>query len=103
MSDTSTLVLAVAAGVISTIIVNKLVPSGPTGGGIPNQPNIPSRHTMRGGRLKVTVPARVPSNSAPIVQNTPITEAAYNTQPTAYAVTLGPDANSSGTEATLPI
>jgi hypothetical protein len=100
------IVIGVAVGTISTILASKLTNSGSTAP--PAQPDVtpniqPSRSTLRHGKLKVTTPWRSPEDAAPVVQNTPITEASYNQYPTKHETTLGPDQNQPNTEAVLPI
>jgi len=94
-------IIGAASTVLATIVVNKFFNSTLTGGGQPEQLAQPS-YTARGGVIAPYVPCRTPNNSAPLAQNTPITEAAYNQQPTRYSPTLGPDENSSNNVLVLP-
>jgi hypothetical protein len=99
-----TLIIGVAVGAASTIVANMFINGSTEGGGEPRQASYNS-YTARGnnGRVKIKTPPRVGVNDAPIAQNTPITEAAYNIQPTTYSPTLGPDVNNSTNPVTLPM
>jgi hypothetical protein len=95
-------IIGAAASVLGAIIVNKYFTNTPTGGGQPAQ-LAQASYTARAGQISPYVPCRTPPESAPLAQNTPITEAAYNTQPTQYSPTLGPEENVSGQPLLLPM
>jgi hypothetical protein len=88
-------IIGAASSILATIVVNKFFTSSPQGGGQPKQQSQIS-YTARHGKVYPWVPSYSPSDAAPLAQNTPITEAAYNQQPTQYAPTLGPNENTSG-------
>jgi hypothetical protein len=98
------IIIGAAGTVLGGIITNKFFTSSSSviGGGQPKQ-LAQRNYTARGGVLAPYVPCRTPPQSAPVVQNTPITEAAYNQQPTPYAPTLGPEENNSNSSFVLPI
>ena len=96
-------IVAVAATVIGSVIVNKFFNGQPAGGGNPRQLRGENSPTVRGGAVQIYTPDRAPAYAAPVVQNTPITEAAYNIQPTEYEPTLGPARHRPPQEALLPI
>lgn len=98
----SGIIVGAASAAIGSILVSKFVTTGTQGGGQPRQKKQQS-YTARAGQISPKTPPRTPVNSAPVVQNTPITEAAYNVQPTTYAPTLGPDQNVPSQELTLPV
>lgn len=96
------IIIATASTAIAAIVVAKFVNTGTEGGGQPKQSSQRS-YTARAGQISPKTPKRLPTHSAPLAQNTPITEAAYNVQPTSYAPTLGPDQNTPSSALTLPI
>jgi hypothetical protein len=95
-------IIGAAGTVLGGIITNKFFNGAPSGGGAPRQLMQPN-YTARNGIIAPFTPCRNPDISAPLAQNTPITEAAYNQQPTPYAPTLGPDENNSNTALILPV
>jgi hypothetical protein len=95
-------IIGVATAVLGTIVTNKLLNTGNTGGGQPKQLS-QQAYVARGGYIAPQTPQRLPRNAAPLAQNTPITEAAYNVQPTTYCPTLGPQENTPASSITLPI
>jgi hypothetical protein len=94
-------IIGAASTVLGAIVVNKYFTPTPTGAGQPAQ-MAQASYTARAGQISPYVPCRTPPQSAPLAQNTPITEAAYNTQPTCYSPTLGPEENASGQPLLLP-
>lgn len=95
----------IGAGIaaVVTVLITNFFNRPNTGGGKPRQAKYRS-YTARtpGGKVSIQTPSRLPGTSSPVAQNTPITEASYNVQPTQYAPTLGPEENSSATPLTLP-
>jgi hypothetical protein len=106
MNSNSWSAMVIGAGVSAVIfvIVSNYLNGSNTGGGRPRQARYTS-YTARtpGGQVTVRTPPFLSPNAAPVAQNQPITEAAYNVQPTAYAPTLGPEENSPNTPVTLPM
>jgi hypothetical protein len=96
------IIIGVATTVLGAIVVNKFFNGETQGGGEPRQLRQPA-YVARGGFIAPQVPPRLPRNAAPLAQNTPITEAAYNVQMTTYEPTLGPNRNAPAQEVTLPI
>lgn len=100
----STVILGVAASVIAAIIINKYFSGTDT--------NVPFVQPAQG--LQVQYPCVTDPSAAPVAQNSPITEAAYNTgRGSRYsanddhlwnAAAFGPNANgtTSQNEAVLP-
>jgi hypothetical protein len=74
--------LIIGAGIaaIVTVVVSNWFEKTPWGGGTPNQTAVPS-YNAKGGVLLVEEPCTMDMYAAPLAQNTPITEAAYNAQP----------------------
>ena len=82
MADTfETLIIASAAAAIGSIIAARYAGAGAWGGSQPRQ----------GGFANYPQP--LPQNSAPLQQTQPITEAAYNVQPTDHYPAFGPNEN----------
>ncbi len=81
MDAIDTLIIASAAAAIGTIVASRFSGAGAWGGRQPRQ----------GGF--VNYPQSLPQNSAPVQQTQPITEAAYNVEPTEYRPAFGPDEN----------
>ena len=96
-------IVAVAASVIGAVVVNKFFNGAPIGGGHPRHSHGVASPTTRSGAIQVWVPPRAPANASPVAQNSPITEAAYNIQPTGYEPTLGPERHHPAQEVLLPI
>ncbi len=96
------IIVGAASAALGTIVVLKFFNPEPDGGGQPRQADMFS-YTARAGRIAPAVPYRLAADAAPLVQNTPITDAAYNTQPTEYDTTLGPEQNVPGEPLTLPM
>jgi hypothetical protein len=102
MNYASAIIVGAATAAIGTIIASKFINTAPVGGSQPKHIRAGSP-TARSGAVRVSVPPRVSAQAAPIAQNTPITEAAYNTQPTSYTGAFGPATNQPAYEATLPM
>ena len=102
MNIFDSIVIGAASAALGTVVVLRFLNFGNEGGGQPQQGDLHS-YTARGNRIRPETPSRLSSNSAPLVQNTPITEAAYNLQSTNYATTLGPQENVSSNPLTLPM
>ena len=102
MDNLSAIVIGAVTAAIGTILATKLLNSAPIGGAEPRHIRSVSP-TTRSGYLSVTVPARTSRDASPVVQNTPITEAAYNQHPVRYQVAVGPLQNQPNQEAILPI
>lgn len=84
MSDTiDGIIIGAAAAAIGTILAVKFLNHQSFGGGVPNQTVAPSQD-VRGGVLYVAQPDYSDSLASPLAQNTPITEAAYNTGDIGY-------------------
>ncbi len=98
----SAIIIGATAAALGTIAAFKFINRETIGGGQPNQSRQDS-YTARAGMIAPQVPWRTGNNAAPVVQNTPITEACYNIQPTDYQTTLGPEQNVANDELTLPI
>lgn len=96
-------ITGVASTVLATIIVNKWLNPAPTQQAQPNTVTAPSPST-RGGELWVQTPMKTSMDAAPIAQNNPITEAAYNQQPfIAYEPAFGRRTHHSPNPPVLPI
>ena len=81
MDTFETFAFAVAAAAVATIIASKFTGAGAWGGSQPRQ------------GFYTRYPQPLPANSAPLAQNQPITEAAYNQQWTQYVPAFGPNEN----------
>lgn len=101
-SVTQGIIIGAAAAAIGTIIATKFINLSPIGGGSEQEPQLHS-YTARHGGIRPRTPRINPSGFAPIAQNTPITEAAYNQYPTPYDATLGPDQNQPSNDLVLPV
>lgn len=97
------LVIGASIAAIVTVLVTNFFNRSNVGGGKPRQGRYRS-YTARtpGGRVVIETPSRLSGTSSPVAQNTPITEASYNVQPTKYAPTLGPEENGVQSPLTLP-
>lgn len=90
------IIIGAAVAAIATVVVTNLLDKTPLGGGTPNQTATPSANA-RAGVLYVEVPAGTSPYAAPVAQNTPITEAAYNQEfYAAYEPAFGINANRPG-------
>jgi hypothetical protein len=97
------IVIGAAAAAIGTIFAMKVLNAQPTGGGQPRQVDRYSGGA-RSGALRVIDPMGLDERDAsPLVQNSPITEAAYNQQSQSYAPAFGPNENQPAEETVLPI
>lgn len=92
------IIIGAAAAAIGTIVAFKFLQSKPQGGSQPNQPNTDSYNASNMG-LRVENPV-TDDGVAPLAQNFPVTEAAYNQQPVRYEPAF--NTNNSTDEAVLP-
>ncbi len=86
------LVVGAAAAGIGAVLAWKYIGAQPPGGGQPNQWTSYSPTNF----ITPQVPGRTDSDAAPLVQNTPITEAAYNQYMTDHLAAFGQNANRAG-------
>jgi hypothetical protein len=100
------IIIGAAVAAVATVVVTSLISKTSWGGGEPNQTGVPS-YNAKNGVLVVEEPCYTDLVSAPLAQNTPITEASYNQQPMpdGYSPAFGiyanqPNANES--DALLP-
>jgi hypothetical protein len=97
------IVTGVIATVGSTIIINKFLNPSPTQTTQPQSVKDASP-TTRSGRRHVQTPIKTSVNAAPVAQNNPITEAAYNIPSMVpYAPAFGRHAHQSPNPPVLPI
>jgi hypothetical protein len=99
------IIVGAATAAIGTIIAMKFVNRRSPGGMQPNQPNWPSYNATSGGApaaLYVVDLVPTPTDSAPVQQTNPITEAAYNQGPVTFEHAFGPAVNQPATEAVSP-
>jgi hypothetical protein len=90
MSDTlNGLILGAAAAAIGAVLAYKYIGLQAIGGGQPQQFWSESPTNF----ITPQVPGRTPTFAAPVVQNTPITEAAYNQYITDHQPAFGQNAN----------
>lgn len=103
MKNNSFASLIIGAGIAAVITVFVTNYFNPPSGNEPKRTRYRS-YTARtpGGIVRIKTPTPLSANAAPVVQNSPITEAAYNVYPTEYSPTLGPDENSSNNAVVLP-
>jgi hypothetical protein len=71
------IIIGAAIAAVATVLATKLISSTPIGGGSPNQTAVGSANA-KNNVLIIEEPARTSYDAAPVVQNTPITEAAYS-------------------------
>jgi len=94
-------VIGAAAAAIGTVLAWKYITYGPAGGSTPLQQRS-YQPTARSGVVDVRYPEMLPYEAAPVHQPMPITEAAYNQQPTDLYPAFGPVANRDSMELVLP-
>jgi hypothetical protein len=82
-------VVGALAAAFGGVIALRYIQRHPIGGGEPLQGTSYSPTNW----LTPQTPPRVDMDAAPVVQNTPITEAAYNQQPTDHSPAFGRNAN----------
>lgn len=97
------IIVGAAAAAIGTVLAFKFLNRVPEGGEQPNQINVGYPAAVGGRVLDVQVPTKLDRHAAPVAQNTPITEAAYNMYPVTFAPGFGPGTNQPAEEAVLPI
>src|SRR5216684_180049 len=83
------IVVGAAAAAIGAVVAYRYMGTHPVGGGQPEQWASMSPTNV----ITPQVPGRTATYAAPIVQNTPITEAAYNQYPTDHQPAFGQNAN----------
>lgn len=93
------IVIGAAAAAIGTIVAFKFLNRQPQGGALPQQPASMSPTN----KYMVQSPMYTDGLAAPIGQNTPITEAAFNIYPVEFAPGFGPKVNRDSDEALLPV
>ncbi len=77
------IIVGAAAAAIGTIVAIKFLNHRSFGGGEPNQTLSPA-DGVRSGGIYVLQPAYTPYEASPLAQNSPITEASYNTGDIGY-------------------
>src|SRR5882672_6377138 len=82
-------VVGALAAAFGGVIAWRYIQTHPVGGGEPNQWTSYSPTNW----ITPQTPPRADNNAAPVVQNTPITEAAYNQYPTDHRPAFGRNAN----------
>lgn len=98
------IIVGAAAAAIGTIIAFKFMNREPEGKGQPAQPVNWPMYNAPGGHLTIWDQSPLPEGVAPMVQSaSPTTEAAYNTYPTKYGPSLGPNENRDSEEIVLPV
>jgi hypothetical protein len=106
MDNIDGLIIGAAIAAVATVVVTNLFEKTPWGGGQPNQTAVPS-YNAKSGVLLVEEPCALDMQAAPLAQNTPVTEAAYNQQPIpgGYMPAFGNGTNAPqpGNEAVLTI
>lgn len=93
------IVIGAAAAAIGTIVAFKFLNRQPQGGALPMQPMSMSPTNA----YTVQSPTYTDELAAPVGQNTPITEAAFNVYPVDFAPGFGPTVNRDSDEALLPV
>lgn len=92
-------VMAALAAAVGGIVVWHYATTHPIGGGQPLQMTSYSPTN----NITPQVPGRTDADAAPVSQNTPITEAAYNQQPTEHAPAFGRNTNQNETAGAVVI
>ena|SRR5271165_4098110 len=97
------IIVGAAAAAIGTIVAMRFLNKQPEGGSRGNQPAIGGNANFGRPRpLYVAGGDPQDANAAPLKQNVPITEAAYNVQPVDFEHAFGPHVNQPAEEAVLP-
>jgi len=93
------IVVGAAAAAIGAVIAYRYIGTHPVGGGQPQQWASMSPTNV----ITPQVPGRTATYAAPVVQNTPITEAAYNQYATDHQPAFGQNANVAAEETQVVI
>ena len=97
------IIVGAAAAAIGTIVAMKYLNTRPQGGGEPIQPlNASNPNFGTPNPLTVYDIQPLPGFAAPVMQVSPITEAAYNVQPVDHVPAFGHLVNQPEQEAVLP-
>jgi hypothetical protein len=97
------IIIGVATAVVATVITQKYFNVSPTSEAQPTTVVTGRSATVRDGGIQVVEPSRVSKYAAPIAQNTPTTEAAYNQAPgVSYHAAFGRHTHQVADPVTLP-